>query len=1021
MYRVWNGDCPKVEAIVDRETKLRNSANCEVFKKTLVTEDFGKLSEFAVLGGLAGERADALDCSSKQIGATLDSADATKKIVEDALGKVLAIAKDRDAMKPLVHGLGAKDAISKLEGEGSMNAEYRKLRARSDAALSSMSFVELPEYKDAVESAIAQVQAFDGREVPPSTLESIKSKLGGSLVSTRKKIDEDRKLMHEAYEKTGTSLNTNLRESLLQDQDLVASYLQHNKEDEKSLKSISCRLDAKYGKGANYRDTSTMVGSAVLTGPGWATVGKIGLQAIRVTHLLTRGTAALRSANILKFVAVGVGETGNLANTIQDIHKSCDGPSAQYTAHNSGANSKTCDTNVVKALDSNNCYLAHALGALGAVGTGAAAYSKVNDKFATKVAEKMGRWADPARAVLNSADEAKPNQAVTEAKVLTQADRQTLSKGLDELLPQTPLQDLKVADPSTPLKLSANEIKKSSIANYMSRNQKAGVEYVFDDAKFAGKSDVVLTEGNRIILRRKDGLHQLDSATSREAIVKATEKVVSRIQCEKTRSPKDCAHAITYRAGYDSKIGIKGNENQLSASDREALYKSGRMARNPDSVATAEKMAEEEAMILQALKKKWVNGLSDVRDDGKKVLKETVHLSDGREIEVDLPYGTENSFAHFKQLVDQRLSEAPVVAAAKRNETRNFDWLQRRAKLEAAAVPYKPTYKVVDGKVVSDYQPTRVIPRSAYPSQRTDAQYGGRIFRSLEELKKYRASSEWRDGVHPFIQIREKDASGKDVIVWMEAHRIPTGKDFDEAKIVTHRTLAAEYERQTGHPPVIVAGGEYIADETRTLKEVGDGMGGYHDKEIFTNTANFSADHLLAQGLRFAAPTDISTGTLVKPFKASDGSSQMVGHLKAAFEVEKARDLVRTYPALFAPKPPLKPSDGFFEKARVLAKRMLEADRKFVATTAQRKAWVVKFMNSPEVKADPDKFEAYRMIANMSKLMNESSTMAVINTVEGLHLHPKLKRDIPGALKLIDKYQDEYFRDMEKVSREATP
>lgn len=998
-YKRWNGDCPKVEEIQDREKIVEDAKNCGLLQKTLTARDFGKISELAVLGGLAGERAESLECSANQVSATLSTPEVKNKILQDAMEKIRDIAKDRDAMKTLSQVMDNRTSpLAQLDGKGSVHDEYRKLRARSQAALESISFVELPEQRAAIEAAIMQLQAFDGREIPASTLESIKTKLGNSLATTRDSLNRDLKIMKDGSQGVTGSLSTNQRESLLQDGDLVESYLKRNKESEQALKSISCRLDAKYGKGANYRDVTLMVGSTLITGPGWATLGKVGLSAIRATQLATRGVAAARSARVLKYTALAIGETANLGVTIGDIHKACDAKAGHFGGHIGEAKAgaaRSCDTNVVKALDANNCYLAYGLGAIGAVGTAGVAYSQVTERWANqvgKVVEKSVR-----------------SPSAADAKSLSAGDREVLSQGLEDLKFKAPAQDLKVGDALEPVVLSANEVRKGGIANYMQKSKDRGVEYVFDDAKFAGKSDLVLSEGNRIFLRRKEGLHQLDSAQSRESIVRETEKVLGRMQCEKTRSVKDCSRAIAFTAGYDSKFNLTNREREFVSGDREALYKGGRMSRNPESIAAAEKMAEEEALVLAALKTKWVNGLGDNRDETRKVLKETVHLSDGREIEVELPYGAASDFPHFKSLVDQRLNEAPIKSATDRIKSRNEAWMERRKKLESKEMaPYKPGYKIENGRVISEYQPTRVIPRSSYPSQRTDAKYGGRIFRSLDEIKKFRDSNEWRDGVHVFLQILEKDKNGKDVPVWMESHRIPNGKDFEDGKIITHRTLAAEYERQTGQAPRIIDGGEYLADATRTLKQVGDGMGGFHDKEVFAPTAYFAADNLHAQGLKFAPPTEVSEGTRIQPFKASDGNSQMVGHYKAADEVRKAREIERTYP-------------GLFKKNQDLAPRALENERKFLSTQAQLRAFVVKYLNSPDVRANPEKFEAYRLISNLSKLMPESSTMATIQTVEGLHLHPKLKRDIPGALKLIDKYVDEYFQDMERVSKTSAP
>lgn len=101
-YKRWNGDCPKVEEIQDREKIIEEAKkDCGLLQKTLTARDFGKISELAVLGGLAGERAESLECSANQVSATLSTPEVKNKILQDAMEKIRDIAKDRDAMKPL--------------------------------------------------------------------------------------------------------------------------------------------------------------------------------------------------------------------------------------------------------------------------------------------------------------------------------------------------------------------------------------------------------------------------------------------------------------------------------------------------------------------------------------------------------------------------------------------------------------------------------------------------------------------------------------------------------------------------------------------------------------------------------------------------------------------------------------------------------------------------------------------------------------------------------------------------------
>ncbi len=1020
VYKAWNGDCPQVSSKLNKEEALLDAARCGTVQSVLIKNDFGKISEFAVLGGYAGERAESLKCSLDQLNNAFEKPDSLDVLAQDAVDKLLAIAKDRERMDEIVPASSSSGSwLARQGGTGSLSQEYQKLRARSQAALESITFVELDEHRSVLEGIVTQVRARDSREPDPEALASFKKKIIGSMKSARKQIFKDWRVMKEAHESSGVKLNSSQRESLAQDRELVEAFLKRHPEDRESLKAISCRIDAKYGKGANLRDTGILVGSTLLTGPGWATLGKIGLSAVRATGLVARGSSGVRSAQVLRYTALGIGETGNLASTIADIHRGCDEKMGHFGGNlkTSEDGGRSCETNVLRGLEANNCYLAYSLGVLGVGGTGLAAYSKVTDGWSQKLANAISAATagseanvDPVAAKMAKAS-ARPEavSGASEAGALTKRDRAILRQGLEKLKLKAPVQDLKANQPLEPLVLSANEIKKGSIANFMKKSQAEGIEYIFDDSKFAGRSEMALSEGNRVFLRRREGLQQLDSARSREAIVYETERALQRVRCEKTGSAKDCSRAVVFRAGYDSKFLIGKKQQEFVSGERDALYRSGRMSRNPESIAQAEKMAEEEALILTALKKDWVNGLSVDRNEAKKILTETIHLKDGREVMVDLPYGDTSDFAYFKSLVDQRLSEKPIQEALARIGRRDEAWLERRTKAEAAELPkYTPSYKVVNGRVESKYQPSRVIPRSSYPSQRTDAKYAGRIFRSVDEIKAFRESGEWRDGVHVFLQILEKGPDGKDVPVWMEAHRIPKGKDFEDGKIVTHRTLAAEYERQTGHPPKIIDGGEYLADATRTLKQVGDGMGGFHDKEVYAPTVYFGADTLHAQGLKFLPPNEVSDGTLVRPFKASDGTSQMVGHFKAADEVRSARDIEAAHP-------------GLFEKNQKFAVRVLENERKYIKSIAQKRAFMIKFLNSPEVRADRERFVAYKLISNLSKLMPESSTMATINTVQGLHMDSELRRDIPGALKLIDKYADDYFRDMERISKTVDP
>lgn len=323
----------------------------------------------AYLGNLAEARAKAVDCDGDKLRSILDDPAKTTAYAKDFAKKLTLILEYRKAASNHEDSLQYKSQLGKASDPKSDYyteiKEYNKIVASEEAVLASIPFIHLQKVQALLRN---QLQLYnDGRGPQPSPADIEKSilALSGSYSALRgaaNDLERDSLTLHKGAETKGSSLNTNMRESLAQDRSLIDSVYNYAKLGDKE-KATACRVDAKYGKGAKTRDNVLM---AAQVGLGLATFGSSGLASAatvstRIATLrgaVTAGEVAARSANILSKAAI---VTDLTAAGIQSAKACTNGAGFRGTLQG-----ESCDDFKIEQLNQDNCVLKVGLNLIGA-------------------------------------------------------------------------------------------------------------------------------------------------------------------------------------------------------------------------------------------------------------------------------------------------------------------------------------------------------------------------------------------------------------------------------------------------------------------------------------------------------------------------------------------------------------------------------------------------------------------------------------------------------------------------------
>lgn len=305
-------------------------------------KNMSEVSEATLLGSLALEKNESLTCADTQLSFLQGHHKEAEAFVDDYTHKLILLGHE----KRFLNELRKKNNKSKEELE-----EYDRALKRSEALLRSLRFAELGPFKDVIQYVAQQYDQYTPDRLQEWLPAQVKKLLKKAITQSIEEVNRDRVIYLKGSLSMGASLSTAQRESLAQDQELVESFLKKSQTSGADTLATWCRVNAKYGDGARYRDNA-LLGVSLLSLPA--------------TGLLRVGAAfgqvSVRSANILKVAAGAAG--GTLAVT--QLYKSCIDERTELGSEKTSPSeeSASCDGNILKSQIQENCSLIASLSAL---------------------------------------------------------------------------------------------------------------------------------------------------------------------------------------------------------------------------------------------------------------------------------------------------------------------------------------------------------------------------------------------------------------------------------------------------------------------------------------------------------------------------------------------------------------------------------------------------------------------------------------------------------------------------------
>lgn len=363
-YKLLHGECPQSSPVdssrIDEGKQLAICSNgkSELARMNLLRKNIGEVSERAHIASLAEGRSRSLACTQDQLMDLQKHPDRMKEFISDFSAKLTLLGHE----KRIINELRNKATKSKAE-----LTEYERAVQRAQVILESLPFAQVKPIRKIISYVISQYDLYAPDRIegwlPKQTEKLLRDAVPESIAYVRK----NKAVMDEGVATMADSLDDEARESLAQDTDLVESFRQDHLSVKKEIEPAACRVDAKYGKGAQYRDGTLLAVSIIGTGmaAGLVKLGAIGL-ASSVTGAAAAGSISIRSAGILRILATAGGTAASLTQT----HKACFSQDTDLSAVNSASSSsQTCETNILKSQGSENCLLVSALNTLGIYST----------------------------------------------------------------------------------------------------------------------------------------------------------------------------------------------------------------------------------------------------------------------------------------------------------------------------------------------------------------------------------------------------------------------------------------------------------------------------------------------------------------------------------------------------------------------------------------------------------------------------------------------------------------------------
>ncbi len=396
-YKLWNGDCPKdlknpSPGIVPRSTIIC-SGNSETERINLLRTSYGKVAESAFLASLAQTRSQRLSCTQMQITHLQNNANDKEKFVEDFNShlQLLGYAKRR------MVEIKATVPFDQKERE-----QYERFRKSADLILATLPYNEISAFRQVIDYVVSQHERYTPDRIDGWIDKQSKDMIKKAIPKALAQVEKNKASLDKGVSSIGLSLTSDEKESLAQDTDLVESFRNEHLDIQNELKPIACRVDSKYGRGAESRDL-TLSGISLVTPIATAQFAKlasIGL-ATSITGAAAVDSISLRTAQVFRLLV----QAGGTAASLSQLTKTCLS-NEETLKFKSTKKSRTCEKNILESKGPGKCLLIGALSAIGFKATSKSARLALGK--IVKSADSASAFADPV-ARLKFTEEIKTN------------------------------------------------------------------------------------------------------------------------------------------------------------------------------------------------------------------------------------------------------------------------------------------------------------------------------------------------------------------------------------------------------------------------------------------------------------------------------------------------------------------------------------------------------------------------------------------------------------------------------------
>ncbi len=347
-YQLAIGSCP-TQKVIGEEDLVKCGVNKTIQQNK--SNIMSQISDDAYLAGLANIRYNSIGCAQTQIDGLEANPKKLEKFITIYTLSVIEIGLEKRMMS-------ARSPF--INTDKKAKEDYTNARLRAEAILASLPFTQIPSLRLTINHIVSQID-YSIDPFSPEIEKDFEKLVKYALQQSKKEIIENKEVMRIGVRSIGKSLSNTVRESLAQDTDLIEEFKQNSGMSNAQLAPSACSVDAKYGRGASYRDDALLI--ATILGPeiaiGLEQLGKAGI-ALKssITGAAAMGTFSIRTAGVLRLLST----MGHGLDILKQIEKSC---FAEVTLKSDHYDQK-CEKNIIKSLGNDTCALDIFLGALGA-------------------------------------------------------------------------------------------------------------------------------------------------------------------------------------------------------------------------------------------------------------------------------------------------------------------------------------------------------------------------------------------------------------------------------------------------------------------------------------------------------------------------------------------------------------------------------------------------------------------------------------------------------------------------------